>query len=1051
MGAAGVQAAYPLWQSDDADGIISVEAENFDENTPQGGDAWELVGPTDGFTGVAGMQALPNDGSNRNDNYLTMAPRLDYEAFFVKTGTHYVWVRAWGGGGADDSFHVGLDGQAIDTCDRMDGINGNYTWTSSTMDTDPSLFEVTSLGRHTLNIWMREDGAIIDKLVVTSNPAYTPTGDGPSESVRAPAVKAYAPDPADGATGVELGLLKWSSGDTALLHDVYVGASAELTEADRAAARQPAALAMHFVAPLEPGTTYYWRVDQIEPDGTVHTGDVWSFSTLPATAWGQSPPDGAIGVAAEATLEWQRGINAQSHDVYLGTSAADVAGAAEGTVQAMGQAATSLAVGPLEPGTTYYWRVDEIVVGGSKTTGPVWSFTTIPELAVSDPDLIGWWKLDEGASTAVDWSGYGNHGTLAGAAEWAEGYGGGAISLDGVSGYIECPNDPSLDITSAITIAAWINRPEGGPSDDRGIVSRGGGWEDPGYTLWHNDGSNVRAELQGPNDKQALSTMHPPFGEWGHIAFTWDDETDVVMLYVNGELRTTGGFAGPIGASTAALRIGDYGGQNRHFFGLIDDVRLYQRALTADEISETMRADLARAWKANPANAATTDAWKALPLTWAPGEGAVQHDVYLTADPNAIDDANTATTDVYRGRLAGTQYTPDPELEWGQDYLWRVDEVDSQGTVSAGDVWSFSLTDYISIDDFESYTNTVGWRVFEVWIDGVGFTQPEPGNPGNGTGAAVGHDVWTPGGPHYQGSIIETANVHSGGQAMPMYFTGLSETTRTFVPAQNWARDGITTLVLFVAEDPANTGGDLYIKINDQERPLVDEGTYPPGFDPGYVQYNIDLTTMNVFNVRTLTIGVRGAAAEGVIFVDDIRLYREPPVPLVLTLQGQIIEAESGTITAPFEVLSNIPGASGGQYVMVPNGTGGSGDGPAAPDDGWAVYTFNAPADGDYVIALRGLRQVANDGGDDSLWVRVPDAVLGHVPFLPPDWIRCGGVFPGDAQDVMVWDLVRDWIGTAETDVDPVIFTLTAGEHELQISRREDGTGLDAIAIFRAD
>ena len=136
---------------------------------------------------------------------------------------------------------------------------------------------------------------------------------------------------------------------------------------------------------------------------------------------------------------------------------------------------------------------------------------------------------------------------------------------------------------------------------------------------------------------------------------------------------------------------------------------------------------------------------------------------------------------------------------------------------------------------------------------------------------------------------------------------------------------------------------------------------------------------------------------------------------------------------------------------MVPNGSGSSGGTPATADDGWAVYTIDIPADGDYVIALRGLRQVAGDGGDDSLWVRVPGAVLGHVPFLPPDWIRCGGVFPGDAQDVMVWSFVRDWIGTAETDVDPVIFTLTAGQHELQISRREDGTALDAIAIFAVD
>jgi hypothetical protein len=193
------------------------------------------------------------------------------------------------------------------------------------------------------------------------------------------------------------------------------------------------------------------------------------------------------------------------------------------------------------------------------------------------------------------------------------------------------------------------------------------------------------------------------------------------------------------------------------------------------------------------------------------------------------------------------------------------------------------------------------------------------------------------------------------------------------------------------------------------------------------------------------------ASAEGLIRVDDIRLYQEPPAPLVLTFVGQIIEAESGAITAPFEVLTDIPGASGGQYIMVPNGTGGSGDAPAEPDDGWAVYTIDVPADGDYVIALLGLNQVAGDGGDDSVWVSVPTAVLDHVPLVPPDWIRCGGVFTFGQQDVMVWDLVRDWFGSPETDVDPVVFTLTAGQHELRISRREDGTALDAIAILAVE
>jgi hypothetical protein len=190
-----------------------------------------------------------------------------------------------------------------------------------------------------------------------------------------PRVQAWEPQPANGAVGVNLPLLQWKPGMTALLHDVYVGTSPDLGPADLVAPRQPMAV-YYYAAPLLPGTTYYWRVDEIEEDmKTVHTGEVWSFVTQALTAYYPKPVDGDGNVAAAVTLTWLGGKNALKHRLYLsdnrdavaqGTAAADKGELKETTFQPTG----------LLDATTYYWRVDEVLIDGSLQAGGVWSFAT---------------------------------------------------------------------------------------------------------------------------------------------------------------------------------------------------------------------------------------------------------------------------------------------------------------------------------------------------------------------------------------------------------------------------------------------------------------------------------------------------------------------------------------------------------------------------------------------------------------------------------------------------------------------------------------------------
>ena len=205
-----------------------------------------------------------------------------------------------------------------------------------------------------------------------------------------PGVKASDPDPPDGATGVTAPLLGWTAGETAKWHDVYLGTNPTPGAAEHKD-RLPLAWNMWFEAGgWIPGQTYYWRIDEVEEDGTtIHTGDVWSFTAAPYTAYNPDPPNGANNVPTDADLSWTAGFDAITHDVYFGTDYADVAAGTGGTFKD-NQPVTMYDPGTLQMGSTYYWRIDEIEADGTTMhTGDVWSFTAagaVPGVKASDPN-----------------------------------------------------------------------------------------------------------------------------------------------------------------------------------------------------------------------------------------------------------------------------------------------------------------------------------------------------------------------------------------------------------------------------------------------------------------------------------------------------------------------------------------------------------------------------------------------------------------------------------------------------------------------------------------
>ena len=196
---------------------------------------------------------------------------------------------------------------------------------------------------------------------------------------------ARRPDPEDGALLESTwGTLAWRAGYYAVSHDVYIGTNFDDVNSGAADTfvgnlAQPMQIVgfagFPFPDGLVPGTTYHWRVDEVNDANTASPwkGDVWSFSIPPRTGYNPIPADGSKFIEAEdVTLSWTAGFEAKLHTVYFGDNFADVNSAAGGLPQAL----TTFAVpGTLEPEKTYYWRVDEF---NPPTTikGPVWSFAT---------------------------------------------------------------------------------------------------------------------------------------------------------------------------------------------------------------------------------------------------------------------------------------------------------------------------------------------------------------------------------------------------------------------------------------------------------------------------------------------------------------------------------------------------------------------------------------------------------------------------------------------------------------------------------------------------
>ncbi len=274
----------------------------------------------------------------------------------------------------------------------------------------------------------------------------------------------------------------------------------------------------------------------------------------------------------------------------------------------------------------------------------------------------------------------------------------------------------------------------------------------------------------------------------------------------------------------------------------------------------------------DPANGAADVQMNSV-LTWTAADNATSHELYFGTDADAVGSATTDSPEYIGPRALGaTSYDPGG-LEWETSYAWRVDEVYPTGTVK-GLVWTFTTADFLLVDDFESYDNVDPLpgepgvnRIFDKWIDGFGTTT---------NGALVGNEM-----PPYAEQNI----VHSGSQSMNYsYDTNLkiSEATLTLEYPRDWTEGGVTKLVIWFRGRGANDPERMFAALNGNAVVYHEDAsaTQISGWNP----WPIDLQKfvaqgVNLANVNAITIGfgtkdVPAAGGTGIVYFDDIRLYR---------------------------------------------------------------------------------------------------------------------------------------------------------------------------------
>ncbi len=541
-----------------------------------------------------------------------------------------------------------------------------------------------------------------------------------------------------------------------------------------------------------------------------------------------SPEDKATDVPLDAALGWQASPAAVVQDIYFGTDFGDVNDASQthvapGVLFSRGQDVNSFDPGGLEFSQTYFWRVDGVndLDPNSPFRGNVWSFEAEP-YSIQIP----------GSTIAATASSVSSDLSTP------------ETTINGVGFDADGAHDIAAEnmwFTAAVDLAPWIQYEF---EDVKKLDT---------MTVWNSNGAAESAIGWGVKD---VEIAHSVDGE------NWDVLADANQFSRAPGLPTYNqpdeiAFNG-IAAKYVRLNIqSNWGG-----------------ILMAYGLSEVQFSMIPVRARTPEPEAGSTDVLPDAVITWRAGRDVAQHTIYVDADQSTVADGTAPSVTSNTNSLDLSSLG----LGLSQTYYWRVDEVNETEAVSvwAGPVWSFSTVAALTVDDFEDYSNDSPNRPFQTWHDGFGYSADEffpVGYGGNGTGVGVGHDIWSLASPHYNGDLMETGLVYGGSQSMPVYYEGAGSQVDLTLDGQDWTQSGLQTLSIAFHGTPGNTG-QLYAEINNTKILYdLDPADIASG---SWLVWLIDLSSVSgLNNVTALSIGIDGAGAAGVLYLDEISLYAE--------------------------------------------------------------------------------------------------------------------------------------------------------------------------------
>jgi len=216
--------------------------------------------------------------------------------------------------------------------------------------------------------------------------------------------------------------------------------------------------------------------------------------------------------------------------------------------------------------------------------------STTTDQTLLNASLVAAYNFDEvSGSLVADASGQGNHGAISGATRSAAGRFGGGLSFNGTSSYVSVNDSASLDLSSGYTLEAWVN-PVTIKSGNILTKEQSGGAV---YNLYaYEDADLPIASFNDGAGYNVISGVNQlPINTWSHLVATYDRQN--LRLYVNGAQVAVRPYTSLIQQSTGVLKIGGNSVWGEYFNGVIDEVRIYNRALTAADIQTDQNTSIA--------------------------------------------------------------------------------------------------------------------------------------------------------------------------------------------------------------------------------------------------------------------------------------------------------------------------------------------------------------------------------------------------------------------------------------------------------------------------